>query len=229
MSTQQAFKEFIASRMPGPTDAAARAKRIAIMRASLRPSWVSMESGGMLLATETDDDYARTIDDLLQFAPEIPPAANDETRIALLARILAGDVEDFLRRAGLPPGIYVLDNDHLVYSVDGQLPFSANEHEEPIALPMSPSFTFRLTEGHLALLRYMNVDARHGVVELMSPKRPYGEMTYYFIDMAEALGREVARNSQGKAVFSEEEVRMYTDLHREMLFATQAFWRYAEV
>ncbi len=58
----------------------------------------------------------------------------------------------------------------------------------------------------------------------MDPKRPYGDMTYFFIDMAEALGEPVPRDDKGQAVFSSEAEQRYERLHGEMLFAVQAFW-----
>jgi hypothetical protein len=63
----------------------------------------------------------------------------------------------------------------------------------------------------------------------MDPKRPYGDMTYFFIDMAAALGRPVIRDGKGDPQFSHQEIKEYQRLHGEMLWAITAFLRYAKL
>jgi hypothetical protein len=66
-----------------------------------------------------------------------------------------------------------------------------------------------------------------GIIELMDMKRPYGDMTYYFLDMADALGEPPVRDADDEPEFPPQQTERYLQLHREMLFAAQAFWRYA--
>jgi hypothetical protein len=63
----------------------------------------------------------------------------------------------------------------------------------------------------------------------MDMKRPYGDMTYYFIDMADALDEPLPpRDAHNRLEFTPQQIERYVQLHREMLFAAQAFWRYAQ-
>jgi hypothetical protein len=99
----------------------------------------------------------------------------------------------------------------------------------PILLPAERVFTFTVTDEHLKLLRHLNTREWQGIVELMDMKRPYGDMTYYFIDMATALGEPPPpRDADDEPEFTPQQIERYLQLHREMLFAAQAFWRYAQ-
>jgi hypothetical protein len=54
-------------------------------------------------------------------------------------------------------------------------------------------------------------------------------MTYYFIDMADALGERLPpRDAEDTPQFTPQQINRYVQLHKEMLFAAQAFWTYAQ-
>ena len=86
-----------------------------------------------------------------------------------------------------------------------------------------------MTQDHLKLLRHMNTRRFQADIEIMDPKRPYGDMTYFFIDMAAALGRPIMRDHTGKPDFSSQDKKDYQRLHGEMLWAVTAFLRYAKL
>jgi hypothetical protein len=155
--------------------------------------------------------------------PEVARIVPEDEQVAKLVRILADDVSAFLAAGQLAPGPYQLDNYHLDYALDGKLIFDANGNP-PIALPADRTFTFTVTEEHLKLLRHVHTSGLRGEIELMAMKRPYGNMTYYFYDMADALGEPLPDDTY----FTPQQTERYLQLHREMLFATQAFWRYAQ-
>ena len=53
-------------------------------------------------------------------------------------------------------------------------------------------------------------------------------MTYYFIDRSEALGEQPPpRDATNLPLYTKEQIERFLKLHREMLFAVQAFWVYA--
>ena len=75
----------------------------------------------------------------------------------------------------------------------------------------------------------MNTRMWQNVIEIMDAKRPYGDMRYYYIDMAEALGDgPLPRNKDDQPDPTPEQEKRYLDLHRSMLFAVQAFWVHAQ-
>jgi hypothetical protein len=184
------------------------ANRLAYMRNHLRPYWWSTESGGVFLTTP---DHAAYEEFLLAFG-RLPEIVDGEQGTA---ELLSNDARNFFKRAVLAPGPYELDNYHLDYARDGYLDFSACD-EALTKLPIGPSFTFELTADHLKLMRHLNTRDWQGQIEAMDPKRPYGNNGNYCADMAAALGNDPPLKDEH-----------YRELHREMLFAIQAFWRYA--
>ena len=63
----------------------------------------------------------------------------------------------------------------------------------------------------------------------MDPKRAVRRHDLFFIDMAAALGRKIARDGDGHPDFSAQEIKDYQRLHGEMLWAVAAFLRYAKL
>ena len=58
-------------------------------------------------------------------------------------------------------------------------------------------------------------------------KRPYGEQTYFELDMAEAIGESVKRDTVGRPDFTPAQRARYERLHREMQQALQVFLEHA--
>lgn len=208
------------------------ANRLAHMREHLRPYWAPIESGGVFLMAGVDEEaYWRFLADFNDL-PEVSDMSPDEDRAPVIAELLANDVLHFFDKAELAPGPYELDNYHLEYAPDGKLMFESEdeESEDIFALPIEPVFSFELTAEHLKLLRHMNTRDWRGYIEAMDPKRPYGDMTYFYIDMAETLGEgPLPADEDGYSRATKEQIRRYEKLHLEMLLAIQAFWRYAEM
>jgi hypothetical protein len=213
--------------MPTASDLSRSASRLAELRKHLRPYWSPGDAGGIFLLGLDEQEHARFFEALAASAPQLAPIAPAE-RPARLARILADDIGAFLTAGKLAPGPYQLDNYHLDHARDGKLTFNA-DGDPPIVLPAERTFSFTVTEEHLKLLRHLNTREWSGFIELMDPKRPYGDMTYYFIDMADALGEPLPpRDAHNTPEFTPQQIERYLQLHREMLFAAQAFWNYAQ-
>ena len=85
----------------------------------------------------------------------------------------------FSIRPNLEPGVYRLENYHREYAVDGKIRFDSDGHEDT-TLPEGESFDFTVTGDHLKLLRHLNTRSWYNNIELMNPKRPYGDMTYLY-------------------------------------------------
>jgi hypothetical protein len=218
--------------MPTAPDLSNSTSRLAELRKQLRPYWAPVEAGGIALLAglgleneenEESNESREFFKALTARVPEVARIVPEDEQVAKLVRILADDVSAFLAAGQLAPGPYQLDNYHLDYALDGKLIFDANGNP-PIALPADRTFTFTVTEEHLKLLRHVHTSGLRGEIELMAMKRPYGNMTYYFYDMADALGEPLPDDTY----FTPQQTERYLQLHREMLFATQAFWRYAQ-
>jgi hypothetical protein len=202
------------------------AKLIAALRTSLRPYWVPAEAGGILLMGDLDDQDANQaiFQRLLALFPELE--ASGDGKWTTLADELCKLAIHFFETYHLPPGAYELDNYHRALAKNGELQLNSWD-SAAIKLPWEDKFTFVVTSEHVTLMRNLNTRTWEGLVELMDLKRPYGDMTYFYIDMAEALGEPVPRDDEGQAVFSPEAEQRYEKLHGEMLFAVQAFWAHA--
>lgn len=199
---------------------------IAAMRTSLRPCWVPAEAGGIVLMGDVNDEEAnRTV--LQKVLALFPDEDNNEDgKWERLAEELCKTAHQFLQTYHLAPGRYELDNYHRALAQDGELQLNQWD-SPPIKVPPEDKFTFAVAPEHVTLMRNVNTRTYDGYVELMDFKRPYGDMTYFYIDMADALGEPVPRDDKGRAAFSSDAEQRYERLHGEMLFAVQAFWDHA--
>ena len=179
----------------------------------------------MLMGNVNDEEANKAIfHNLLALFPEVE--ASGDGKWGKLADELCKLACHFLETYRLAPGRYELDNDHRAIAQNGELQLNS-WNSPPIKLPPEDRFIFVVTQEHLTLMRNLNTRTWDGYVELMDLKRPYGDMTYFYIDMAEALGEPVPRDDDGQAVFPAEAEQRYERLHGEMLFAVQAFWNHA--
>jgi hypothetical protein len=201
--------------------------RLAFMRAHVRPYWFGSEAGGICLATGADDDtHARIFNELLRRVPDTAAATEMRDRWAILQNLIVDDLMVFFSSAGFAPGRYELDNYHLAVAVDGKIPFDTHG-DAPIELPPSPRFSFVVTDEHLRMIPRMNTRMWQNVIEIMDAKRPYGS-TGYFVDMADAFGESpLPHDHEDNLQLTRQQEDRYLDLHRNMLFAVQAFWTYA--
>jgi hypothetical protein len=205
-----------------PHDPAEPAARLAHMRKHLRPYWVAMEAGGMFLLPSMDEAKAAVF--FQDLAARMPPPGREKD----MYDTLSGEISEFFETAKFAPGVYRLENYHQEYAVDGKIRFDSDGHEDT-ALPEGESFDFTVTEDHLKLLRHLNIRSWDAFIEVMDPKRPYGNMTYYFIDMSDALGEpHPPRDANRTPLYTKEQTGRFLKLHREMLFCVQAFWAYAK-
>jgi hypothetical protein len=204
------------------------AGRLAFMRAHMRPYWFSSEAGGIYLATSGDADAnVRIFNEFLRRVPETAAAKEMRERWAILQNLIVDDLTAFFATARLAPGRYELDNYHLAGAVDGKLAFDMHGRA-PIELAPSPRFSFAVTNDHLRLIPRMNTRMWQNLIEIMDAKRPYGDMSNYYIDMADALGESpLPRDRDNKLQLTGAQEDRYLDLHRSMLFAVQAFWVHA--
>jgi len=115
------------------------------------------------------------------------------------------DLEDafqiFLAFADMPSGIYPLGQ------VEG-----VNARKDPAI-----NSEFHMTAEHLKLLRHANGGWEgyfHGLA--IDPKRPYGDMTYFELDMAEILDMPLDEDQAGQKKVSDKQQKVFDQLFRDL-------------
>ena len=177
------------------------------MREQLRPEVDSSESQGIYLAAAdpTDEDALAAYAVLGRICRESP--GRRASGGATLAERLAHAASGFIMQGKLEPGRYVLTGAMGGSGGDGVVTVSSE---------------------HLALLRSMNTRTQGRAVMLMDSKRPYGDMSHFYIDMARALREPVPLDASGRASFAPEVIARYDELHGQMPAVVHVFWSVAE-
>jgi hypothetical protein len=94
-------------------------------------------------------------------------------------------------------------------------------------VPTGDTITFELTAEHVRLLRALRIDWREpNSLVGINFKRPYGDMTYFELDMADILGVPISRDEHQQPSFSNEQIAYFDRLHAEMLFALPVLLRH---
>ncbi len=180
---------------------------LSAMRKWLRPEADYGESQGIYLdAVEPADGEAlAAYAELRRICPG--PSARGASEEGAFAERLARIASGFIMEGKLEPGRYVLTG-----------VTSGSPGDEVVMV----------SSEHLALLRSMNTRTQGRAVVLMDSKRPYGDMSYFYIDLARALGEPVPLDASGRASFAPEVIARYDELHGQMLGVARVFWRSAE-
>lgn len=172
--------------------------------------WAPIEAGApMIFYGPTPKSF-----DDLENAPQKMSDEEKETRIAAQILIDCGN---------LKPGTYPIKNFWRNIYPDARCPVGADTMAM-IEIGNADVIDFKLTPEHLKLLKHSNRNL-YG----FDMKRPYGDMTYYYLDIADALGINVSRDKAGQPEFSEEQFNRFDKLHGEMLFTLQAYLQKATI
>ena len=201
----------------------------------MMPYWDRAESGGIVLLAEPRGTDARVPYRILAGLPA--DGSNDthlEEKWRAALPSLIEKLNRFFQAGHLEPGTYTFPNPYYPLIQNGKfkgpsIALNSDGEKPVIAIPQTEKVTFTVTPEHLKLLRHMNTRNYGAYIEIMDPKRPYGDMTYIFIDMAAALGQQVIRDGKGQPELSANEIENYERLHGEMLWAVAVFLRYAKL
>ena len=124
----------------------------------------------------------------------------------------------------LPAGQYTYDSPIIGDDLGGE-PFVEHERVEV----QGTQVTIEVRDDHLKLLRAANTrffdDGGRDIGLVIDPKRPYGDMTSFELDMASILG---VKPEQGDE-FSEAQMARFDALHEEMQPVLQVFLRRARL
>jgi hypothetical protein len=177
-------------------------------------AWFDVEAGGVALLVsphllddpEHPTDAARAdVAARAGLAVASPLTAADRARVDALLAELPAALERFLERATLAPG---------TYSYADRMP---SDPSQPRAERAEPE-TLAFTAAHAKLLKALRWNGLFS-----NFKRPYGDMTYYAIDMAAELGEPMRQDAKGRPLFTPAEEARYDRLHQEMRPALQVF------
>lgn len=188
-------------------------------------SWDITESGGATI----DPEIPYGSNDLLADVKRICDVHTDKEAIAL-HRQTQDALDDFLRHAQLRSGKYSYANQ--LANKEPEFTMDVLAEIEPTQ-EKSKTVTFEFTEQHLKLLRAAVVrwnewDEEEGeefhATPGIDPKRPYGSMTFFYADMANALGIDFKNDDEVLA-----RKAFFLKLHHEMQPALQVFLKYAQM
>jgi hypothetical protein len=196
-----------------------------------------LEDGDALSITEADLVAVRQLPVMWSPVESGAPAVYDFSKkqltVSTMAYRRAMRVAEVLIQLGdLAPGQYEYDSPLDPGDLVAQ-PFVQHRRAEVLGNRV----TIQVTEAHLKLMRAAGTNlvdegGRDIGVEI-DPKRPYGDMTYFEIDMAEILGivaegppradRPELRN------FTEPQLQKFAELHEQMEPVLQVFLKHAEL
>jgi hypothetical protein len=143
-------------------------------------------------------------------------------------------LEIALQTARLEPGTYAYSNYFRQFGhpdLSSLMPplfdtwerYAAYKH---MPVPAGDTISFQLTDEHLKLLRHLRVDwYQPQTYTGINFKRPYGDMTYFELDMSAILGIPVPYDEQKQIAFSDEQRHHFHTLHTDMLFALPVLLR----
>ncbi len=217
--------------MPDPTDLdwpdelEVRAEHLEFIR-SLEVFWLPVESGAPALNFGPPASPEETVLAKLRDLCGTPEASRDAMVTFYREGMFAA--EAFLSNAALAPGRYRYQ-DPLGAGVLAGQPFVA----ERLCAVDSDTVTVEVRPEHLALLARANVrvfdDDGVAMGVAIDPKRPYGDLSFYVIDMAAILGLAPEglpyRDDPSRRELSEPQMRRLDHLHQEMQPVLQALLR----
>lgn len=218
---------FAADALPALT-----AQHLLLIR-QLRVNWVPEESGApgvdpvhpLWTASADARNASAESDSALELALHILQSTDRKLAIRLLAEVCLL-VPEFVASATLPAGSYALPSGLAMAGRDAS---------------SSPSFEFLVAHQlllHAAQWREVRSDSIDEVLSDEDPnqplwpmpyidgKRPYGNRSYYQIDMAELLGKPYARNAQGQYILPPDRDLALARLHEQTQSALQVLFMY---
>ena len=179
----------------------------------LRVSWFPIESG----APGIDPlQPLRGPHSSLENAQQILQIQNPTLATQLLAEVCLW-IPEFVASATLPAGIYTLPAD---FSRDGQpRPFEF----QPEHLPLLHAAQWREIGADNVSDVLANEESSQTLwpMPYIDGKRPYGDRSYYQIDMAELLGQPYAKDAHGRYILPAEKDETLKQLHLQTQEALQ--------
>ncbi len=193
----------------------------------LRLTWLNCEAGAAAVHYDKRYGTSQVYKDMAEAIGFKAPGALNQDEKNRLDRLDA-ELSDyacavFLLNARIVPGLYAIKNTLIQDFPDGKFMINEDGAGE-MEIPQAKTYQFKLSDEHLKLIRRSNWRSF-----CIDPKRPYGDMGYFYIDMADALGIELFKSDDGKAILAAGQKEHFDRLHGEMPFALRAFFQYGEL
>lgn len=208
---------------------------LALLRKA-RFRWNGAEIGAPML--DPDAPYTRT--DLMKQIAEAFPGESPED-LAMRHVEITVALRIFLARGKISPGDYQIKNLPLDVLRQDMSGYGADGGLTDDQLSLLPDGQFRLTDEHITLARGMPVewsneydneerlDFEQYPAAAFDPKRPYGDFSWFQVDMARLLNLLPPRNSDGApGELPQELEERLACLHWQMLGAIQVIVENAE-
>ncbi|MDI7183351.1 hypothetical protein [Leptospira santarosai] len=99
-------------------------------------------------------------------------------------------------------------------------------------IPKKDSITFTVTEKHIQLLKKSNARwLNYWELPGIDSKRPYGNMTCFYLDMADIFEIEIPteEDKSCRDSFSKEQIETFDKFHLEMFYTLQTYLLFAEM
>jgi len=131
---------------------------------------------------------------------------------------LESSFQIFMAFAEMNPGDYSLLVGDVIEKPDN------SKNDKTIRRPVE----FKMTEPHLKLLKNLSVEWERYFNGLVTdPKRPYGDMTYFELDMADILGIPLKEDSKGQRQISSEQQKLFNQLFSDLPWSLRVFLKNA--
>ena len=209
-------------------------KHIACIR-QLRFLWVDAEAGAPSVDPQAPFGSSEALRDLAEIARETDAAALEQLYVETMNAL-----REFAATARLAPGRYILpapivtqlknlmsEPDDAGIDEQGCFLFEA-DHGKLIAALRWVVMTHKMSFEPIEIGARLRDDGGFWLVTSANCKRPYGDMTYCELDMAEILGLPVDKSDDEYELAPELDERLYR-LHQRMHIALQVFVRHASM
>lgn len=192
--------------------------------------WDSSESGAPIVDIYGPNDPYKRFAALLGFEITKDNLEAETAEFERLKFEVGSAFEIFLSFAELAPGQYTYANPLPDAGYEETTVFISSDSEKTMPIPMEKTIAFDFTQSHAKLIkacngRWLDYYYRPGI----NSKRPYGDRTYYPLDMADILGLDYPLNSEGYKELPESKVDELKAMHREMWQALQTFLKHARI
>jgi hypothetical protein len=208
---------------PGAAPPRLSAAHLALMR-NMQVMWLPIESGAPMIDVWQPLAGAQ---DVVAQAMTLLASRDEEAAVRTLAEVGLVLV-DFVQQASLAPGRYAIAP-------------QTRQHFADADSGVDGSGQFEFRREHRLLLqaaqwRVIDSDVLEEVLAeepmawplpYIDGKRPYGENSYYQIDMADVLGTPYRRDEQGYAIVDHAKDASLEKLHFQMQAALQVFLQHA--
>ncbi len=192
--------------------------------------WDSSESGAPVVDIYNFPFNYEKICSLLGFTIKESDFKNQTEELEQCRTIISAIFEISIQHGSLKPGRYTYKNP---FSGLKDVKWRLNAYGSKLfPMPTSDSITFDVTEEHIKLLKKSNARWLH-YWELagIDSKRPYGDMTCFYLDMANILEIEIPTKDTKSCEdsFSREQIKAFYKLHQEMFYMLQTYLLFAEM